>query len=329
MATSRGWAVIALAWAGCSTSFPAPDNFAQDSEGMAGEPPACGDSSETLSGCVEQARYVSDVERIALPRAPGDEHWQAVQDLCFDRFTELGYEVELHQYGTGVNVIGTRVGASMPEEMVVVAAHYDHLDDCDGADDNATGVSGVLEAARVLAEGKFDRTLVVACWDQEEIGKLGSRAWVQRTDDEGGGIVANYNFEMIGYSDSTPGSQTIPFGFDALFPEAVALVEAGEYRGDFITVIADDRANEMASAMVRHGERVGLPLVVLEVASDIKNSPLLNDLRRSDHAPFWELNYPAMMITDTANFRYDGYHCVEGEDAVSGWTTTLRRKSSA
>lgn len=314
---SGRWVVVALLGAGCSTSFPAPDNYAHGSEGdAAAEPPGCGDNPEAMADCVEQARYLADLEFVAMPRPPGDAHWQAVQDLCFDRFTELGYAVELQQYGTGINVIGRREGLTRPEEMVVVAAHYDHLPDCDGADDNATGVAGVLEAARVLAEGQFERTVVVACWDQEEIGKIGSRAWVQRTDDEGGGIVANFNFEMIGYTDSTPGSQTIPFGFDSLFPEAVEIVEAAEYRADFITVIADDRANEMATSMVRYGERLGLPLVHLELASDIKNSPLLGDLRRSDHAPFWELNYPAMMITDTANFRYGGYHCVDGQDTV-------------
>ncbi len=316
-------ALLTLA-AGCSTSFPAPGNFVVDeasgsstgasTTGAAAVP--CDESTEALADCIEQERYVTDLEFIAAERAPGDAHWQAVQDLCFDRFTEYGYDVELHQYGTGVNVVGTRPGTTLPDESVVIAAHYDHIEGCGGADDNATGVSGVLEAARVLAEAEFERTLVVACWDQEENGKIGSRSWVLRASMQGEDIIANFNFEMLGYADSTPNSQRVPLGFDALFADAVEELAANEFRGDFITVVADDLAAIPAEAMGRHALRFELPLVHLELTADLKNSLLVSDLQRSDHANFWEFDYPAMMITDTSNFRYEQYHCANGEDSV-------------
>jgi len=78
-------------------------------------------------------------------RPPGSPHWQAVQDLCADRLAEYGYQVVLDDYGTGINVIGRRLGKSAPEQTVVVAAHYDHIDECAGADDNASGVAATLE----------------------------------------------------------------------------------------------------------------------------------------------------------------------------------------
>lgn len=310
-----GW-VIASA-AGCSASFSAPDNFSeQESSSGDSDEPKCGESVDSMVECIEQERYVTDLTFIAAERPPGDAHWQAVQDLCFDRFTQLGYEVELHQYGTGINVIGTKRGLEVPDQAVVISAHYDHIPGCAGADDNATGVAGVLEVARVIAESDFQRTAIVACWDQEELGLVGSRTWVQRANADRQDLVANFNFEMIGYTDDAPGTQMIPAGFEALFPEGVAELEASGFAGNFITVVADELATEQAKIIERYADQIGLPLVRLELSGELKNSPLLADLRRSDHAPFWELNYPAMMLTDTSNFRYAAYHCGEGEDTV-------------
>src|SRR5205823_1076260 len=104
----------------------------------------------------EQARYVKDLEFVAKERTPGSPHWKEVQDLCATRFKDLGFMVELEEYATGVNVIGTRVGADTPIDIVSIGAHYDHIPGCPGADDNATGVAGLLEVARVLSQGSFD-----------------------------------------------------------------------------------------------------------------------------------------------------------------------------
>ena len=95
-------------------------------------------------------------------------------------FASLGYTVEREAYGTGVNVIGVLDGTSAPAEQVVISAHYDSVANCPGADDNGSGVAGVLEAARVLSTSQHKRTLVVACWDEEEKGLIGSSAFVAR-----------------------------------------------------------------------------------------------------------------------------------------------------
>ena len=121
-----------------------------------------------LVNAVDGARYKADLDFISKPRPPGSAHWKAVQDRCASRFSELGYTVELHAYETGVNVLGVKAGAGRAGEQVVVSAHYDHIENCDGADDNGTGVAGLLETAGVLSKDRFDRTLVLACWDQEE-----------------------------------------------------------------------------------------------------------------------------------------------------------------
>ena len=273
----------------------------------------CAASPEALGGCVQVEGYDEDLQFIADIRNPGSPHWQAVQDLCFDRLTELGYQVQQHEYITGINILGRKLGATNPGQEVLIGAHYDHLVGCIGADDNATGVAGALEAARVLAQAEFDKTITIACWDQEEAGLVGSRAFAQEAAMRGEQFVVNFNFEMLGYRSDQPETQEFPAGFNLLFPDAYAKVSGNQFRGDFIALIADQAAQPFFEPMVTFGESVGLSSVVLPLDSSTQNLP---DLRRSDHASFWDIAVPAIMITDTANFRNAAYHCVGGEDTV-------------
>ncbi|PRP98795.1 Aminopeptidase S [Enhygromyxa salina] len=304
--------------AATESSAPTSDSGATDDAetGETGESSCPADSPRALGECVERERYLADLEFIAQPREPGSPHWQAVQDLCAQRFAEYGFEVDLHTYATGVNVVGRKLGSSQPNEQIVVAAHYDHLVGCEGADDNASGTAGVLEAARVLSQAEFPRTLIVACWDEEEDGLLGAEAYVDAATSNGGQILFNWNFEMIGYRDDAPDSQTVPDGFELLFPDQVQELEANQYRGDFVAVVVDEAGVPEVEPFMTYAAGFGLSAVLLPVPADLKNSPLLADLRRSDHAAFWEVDIPAVMLTDTSNFRYANYHCQTGEDAV-------------
>jgi hypothetical protein len=278
---------------------------------------ACGSESATnVALCVDKTRYVDDLTFIAQPRPPSSSHWQAVQDLCAARFAELGYNVELHSYATGVNVIGVKAGSD--SEQVLVTAHYDSTDaSCPGADDNATGVAATLETARVLSTLSLQRTLVVACWDEEEGGLIGSEAYATRAASQGDLIAAVFNYEMIGFTNDAPNSQQVPVGFNLVFSEQVAELEANEYRADFIAIVNDDLAAAPATALALHADAFGLPNVMLQISGGMKNNAAFSDLRRSDHASFWDFDYPAMMITDTSNFRYDAYHCGNGQDVIA------------
>lgn len=288
----------------------------------AGPLPPCGTESPlALSQCVESARYDADLATVAMPREPESAHWQAVQDLCATRLTELGFEVERHAYATGVNVIGVRAGTTEPDRRVLVAAHYDHIPGCQGADDNASGVAGVLEAARVLAMSTHARTLVVACWDEEERGLIGSRAYAVRARARDEVIDAHFNFEMIGYRDDAPDSQRLPTGFDIIFRQAAREWEANDRRADFVAVIADPASDGNVDALETYADRIGLPFIPLRVSATLLDSPATGDLRRSDHASFWAEGYPGMMITDTSEFRYDAYHCRSAEDAIANLDT--------
>jgi hypothetical protein len=297
------------------------------SESDTGEEGCQTETPEQLRDCVDGARYQADLEFIAQVRPPGSAHWQAVQDLCFDRFTELGLEVELLPYATGVNVVGRLEGTTTPSEQILIAAHYDHIPDCPGADDNASGVAGMLETARVLTQRTYPRTAIFACWDEEEDGLLGAEAYAADILEAGDDMLFNYNFEMIGYSNSAAGAQTVPVGLDLLFPGQYAMLEAWGFTGDWIGLIVDYEGTEHATYMAEHAAAIGLPHLLLDLPEGAENQPLLADLRRSDHAAFWQLGYAAMMITDTSEFRYEAYHCANGmQDTVDNLDNAFSTK---
>ena len=272
---------------------------------------------EEPSLSIQKERFLRDVEFISqMPRISGQLHHKQVQDLCAKRFNELGFDVEHHDYGTGINVIGVYPGKQNPTEKILVSAHYDTVPDCNGADDNASGIAGVFETARLLASKEHDRSLIVACWDEEERKTLGSKAYVEREKNKETDIKMSYVYEMIAYTDNQPNSQQIPAGFERLYPLQVKQIHNNQKRADFIALIYDDKATEMLSTIVTHARRQNLPVLQFIVNSQFKTSPLAVDLRRSDHSAFWDEDYPAMMITDTANFRNPHYHCLDGEDNV-------------
>jgi hypothetical protein len=302
---------------GDSTTSAPTSSGGTTEEPTTGEPDPCAESPQALADCVDPAAYAEDLQFIADVREPGTPHWQAVQDLCADRLAELGYEVVLHDYGTGVNVVGRRLGTASPEQIVLVAAHYDHISDCRGADDNASGVAATLEIARLLAKVEFERTIHVACWDEEEDGLIGSQAYAAAAKAAGDDIVVNFNFDMIGFTSDAPQSQTVPAGFELVFPEATAKLQANMYRGDFIAIVSSASAHEHAVAVAGAADRIGLLQAVLELPAGQENSVLFGDLRRSDHASFWAAGYPAVFLTDTGEFRNLGYHCYAGTDEVA------------
>ena len=279
------------------------------------------DSAAGLMGCVESARYYEDLVFVAQERTSGSAHWQQVQDLCFERFNELGFATERWGYGSGINVIGTIEGTEHPEEIVLVSAHYDHIWGCNGANDNASGVAGLLEAARVLSMSEHSRTLVVSCWDEEEIGLLGSAAYADYASSEDLHIVANYVLDMIGYINEEPGSQTLPMGIDILFPSEAEELLGNDSRADFLVVLSNVSANESSYLVKDYSALVGLRTVVLELPLGTENLDLFSDLQRSDHAPFWRAGYPAMLISDTGELRSPYYHCMNGADNVDTLNT--------
>ena len=141
--------------------------------------------------------------------------WE-VQDWLVSRYNDFGIDtVMLHDFpvpyfeqGTADNILAVQWGTKTPEEYVICGAHYDswNADGYDpdtirspGADDNATGVAGILETARILSHYTFDRTIIYANWCAEEIGLVGSAAYAADCAAQRMDIVAYFNLDMTGY----------------------------------------------------------------------------------------------------------------------------------
>ncbi|MCH9688476.1 MAG: M28 family peptidase [Deltaproteobacteria bacterium] len=298
---------------GCSTAPAVDSGLGRHSAAASGElrwEAGCRVADPAvLQDCVRVDFYREQLTQVAGVRVPGSRHWSEVQHRCDQTLTSLGFDVERHRYATGVNVVGTRLGTTQPEQRVLVGAHYDHIPYCPGADDNASGVAGVLELARVVSGAPHDRTLTVACWDEEEWGLIGSRAWAERARERDDEIVVYFNFDAIAYTDPRPDSQRVPPGFAAMFPELIAQLDERERRADFITIVADSQARPWAQTLASAADRAALPHALLTIPNWLRASHLAVDLERSDHASLWRYGYPAIMITDTAEYRSDTYHC--------------------
>ncbi|HPS63167.1 MAG TPA: M20/M25/M40 family metallo-hydrolase [Bacteroidales bacterium] len=130
------------------------------------------------------------------------------QNWISDRMQSLGLSVELQNFPMGGydasdNVIGTLTGWVNPDEYVVIGGHYDSYawgDQEPGADDNATGTAGVLEAARILGQYKFERSIVFCAFSGEEYGLYGSEAYAARAQQQGMNILGYFNIDMSGYN---------------------------------------------------------------------------------------------------------------------------------
>jgi len=190
------------------------------------------------------------------------------------------------------NIVGTSLGILAPQEEVLVVAHYDTRPGTPGADDNASAVAAMIEAARTLVPTRLQRTLQFVGFTLEEYGYLGSRHFARRAKRERRKIVGVLDMEMVGF---TSRRQRLPPGIRA------------RITGDFIGVVGNRRSRTLVEAFVSSARRAvpSLPVESLVVGW---NGYLLPIVRLSDHVSFWDAGFPAVMITDTAFLRNPHYH---------------------
>lgn len=238
------------------------------------------------------------VETISLPRhffaEPGQNRWTA--DWIAGQLASFGYEVFFQ--GQFRNVV-TRPVSPTSEPLVLIGAHYDSVPNCPGADDNASAVAAMLACAQALA--RFAPMLPVCCvaFNAEEDGLVGSRDFVEVFLPESGWQFRQVHIlEMLGYCSNVPGSQRLPAGLPVQIPDT----------GNFLGIISNHRSNDVLEGLLNQTSAYvpALPVVGLKLYLGLEK--LLPVLGRSDHAPFWNAGIPALMWTDTAEFRNPNYH---------------------
>lgn len=193
-------------------------------------------------------------------------------------------------------------GAVRPDEIVVIGAHYDSYLDTPAANDNASGVAAALHLAHEFSVAEPDRTLRFVFFVNEEppwfqTRNMGSYRYAERSRRRGEDITAMVSLETIGYYSDRPGSQDFPIG-------ALRWLYGDE--GDFVSFVGN-----LGSRSVVH-EAVGAFRDIATVPSEAAALPgFIPGVGWSDHWAFWEHDYPGIMVTDTALFRYPHYHTVD------------------
>lgn len=272
---------------------------------------------EELVNQVDSNRLKQDLSFIQGLRhyQTGLVHLNEVRDSLEQRFVSAGLQTYRHEFPragtTGANIIGTKAGLRTAQNSLIVDAHYDSVSDAPGADDNGSGVVGVLEVLRILAPWQFDKTIRFIGFDFEESvgvgGLFGSLKYVQEEIRDWEIIDGVINFEMIGYYSNLPNTQQVPAGFNILFPNQYAALQTDSFRGNFATNVADTESDQLRQLFDDMASTYAPNLKTISVTLP-NNGLIAPDFRRSDHANFWDIDVPALMITDGANFRNLDYH---------------------
>jgi Zn-dependent M28 family amino/carboxypeptidase len=248
---------------------------------------------------VSQARLEAHVAALAALERWTSEGQAAARAYVVDALSSSGYDASVDAAG---NVVAAREGTIEPARVFVLGAHFDAVPDSPGADDNASGVAGMLEVARVFAGYELGASVRFAAFAGEESGLIGSTTLAEELASAGTDVIGMISLEMIGF---TGNSQFV-------FPDFPNCLDTspgeGQKTPDFIAAVATSRV--MIDAFTAAAAAF-VPALHTEYGHVLDGSGLcLDETRRSDHAPFWDVGYDAMMLTDTANFRNPYYHSV-------------------
>ena len=222
-----------------------------------------------------------------------------------ETWTELDYTVLRQEYDArGVKSANLEIefpGTSHADEIVLVGAHYDSVLGCPGANDNGTGVAALLEISRLLQGREINRTIRLVAFTNEEPPfflrrDMGSKVYASRSRKRNENIVAMLSLETMGYYSEAPGSQQYPFPFSFFYPDTA----------NFIGFVGNLNSRQLVrkslGAFRRH----------TKFPSEGTAAPgWVTGIGWSDHWSFWRQGYKAIMVTDTALFRYRYYHTPE------------------
>ncbi len=211
------------------------------------------------------------------------------------RTTEQVYEVDGKSYRNIICSFGPEDG-----KRIILGAHYDVCEDQMGADDNASGVAGIIELARLFSsEDKLNFRIDLVAYTLEEppffrTTQMGSAVHAKYCYDNNIEIKAMICLEMIGYFTDQKNSQDYPI-------DALKLIYPNT--GDFIAVVG----KVGKAKLTRHMKRSMIKGSNIPVES-ISAPPSMPGIDFSDHLNYWNFGYPAVMITNTAFYRNHQYH---------------------
>jgi len=230
------------------------------------------------------------------------EALQRAAQYIEEEWTRFGYAVDRLDYDVSglrcANLAVSRNGGGRTSEILLLGAHYDSVVGSPGANDNASGVAALLEVSRLFQAIDSALTVRFVAFVNEEppffmTGRQGSMVYAKAARRRGDDIRLMASLETIGCYSDKPGSQKYPPLFELFYPD----------RGNFLGIVADFRSRKamrlLAKAFRAHSD------FPLQTVSTFRAIP---GVSWSDHQSFWRQGYRAVMVTDTAPYRYRHYH---------------------
>jgi len=255
---------------------------------------------------VRLKRHVSVLAHEIGPRSvflPGN--LKAASDYVRAFWEDMEYEVRAQTYRVEDvvchNLAVEIPGTLRPDEIVLIGAHYDTVSHSPGANDNGSAVAALLELSRLFRSKAPRKTVRFVAFANEEppffkTSQMGSLVYAKACREQEENIVAMVCLETIGYYRQEPKTQNYPFPLSFFYPD----------KGDFIAVVGNLRSGALVTSFTRYFmEESDFPVECAAVFG------FITGIDWSDHWSFWHSGYRAVMITDTALFRYPYYHSHE------------------
>ena len=226
----------------------------------------------------------------------------AAADYIRGFWKRTGYEVEMQIFKVHKtdckNLIVEIPGKLRPDEIVVIGAHYDTVSGSPGANDNGSGVAALLEINRLFYGRSKNKTLRFVAFANEEppffkTSSMGSLVYARECKKRKENIIGMVCLETIGYYRNTEKTQRYPFPLSFFYPN----------KGNFVAVVGNFRSKPLVIDFTRNFMEQSDFLVECGALFG-----LIPGIDWSDHWSFWRCGYPAIMLTDTALFRYPCYH---------------------
>jgi Zn-dependent M28 family amino/carboxypeptidase len=246
---------------------------------------------------VDPGHLRTTVEWVARERSPLTSYrgLEEVGVTIEQTLRGLGYAVTSDPFQWEGKVYQNLVAERPPQEspVFIVGAHYDAVPNSPGADDNASGIAVLLEVARVFQSHPVARKVRFVAFTLEESGMMGSSHYVEGLQRAGENLLGMISLEMVGF---TSPKQSYPVGLAPFYPA----------EGNFIGIGANGRSRSLMKRFVKGMRHVsGLHVETITLPG---NGSLIPAIRLSDHAPFWDAGYPALLVTETAFYRNPHYH---------------------